>query len=376
MNVDNETSMIDDVRAAFETVSKAEGAEVKAPEPKNEVIPPVELEPESSESGRDSQGRFLPKAKAKETSEVPAPEPAKAPEKKPEGEEVKAPEAKAPTDPNAPLKLDASKPPQGYSQAIKDKWATIPEDIRGEIIKREEDMAAGVSRLQKQMEPMAQVFGEVAKHADYFQHIQMHPVQYIQNMIRAEQTLTLGNPAQKFTKILELADDYGVPLRKALDQAMGGKLEEFIAESHKMHKTPPQIPDAVARELQESRSWREKIETEAAQAELQAFEADTKAHPFFKEVRDKMADLIESGAAESYQDAYDICVWRDPALRARALAQQNADSQAAGIAARQAAAGAVVPPEQAGITVPGTGIEGDDTYADVRRAVSALSGRA
>jgi hypothetical protein len=371
MNGENDT-LHDDVRAAFESVAKSEGIEApEFPKGASEVLPPVKLE-EESESGRDSQGRFLPKDKTPQSPEVPVPE-AKAPEKKPEGQEVTPPEK---PDPNAPVKLDPSKPPQAFSQPIKDKWATIPEDVRAEIIKREEDMAAGVTRLQKQMEPMAQVFGAVAPHAQYFQHIQMHPAQYIENMIRAEQTLTLGNPAQKFGKILELADDYGIPLRKALDEAMGGKLDAFLQESHKFHKTPPQLPPEVARELQEQRSWRDQIESQAAQSELQAFEADTKAHPFFKEVREKMADLIESGAADTYEDAYQICVYRDPALRARALAQENAAAQQNGIAQRQAAAGALVPPSSAPITPPGTGIDGDDTYADVRRAIANLNGRA
>lgn len=372
MNVDieNDTSLQDDVRAAFESVAKAEGLEVETPKPSNEVLPPVVTETEEG-AERDAQGRFLPKNKEEKAPEVQTPEPKVPAEAKPEGQEVTPPEGQTP-----PVKLDASKPPQGWTPALKEKWGTIPEDIRGEIIKREEDMAAGVQRIQQQYEPARQVFSEFAQHAQYFEHINMHPIQYIRNMIAAEQTLTLGNPAQKFTKLLELADDYGVPIRAALDQAMGGKLEHFIAESHKLHQTPPTLPPQVAQELAESRQFREQLESQAAQHELTTFAADKTKYPFFDEVREKMADAIEQGRATTYQEAYDYCVWLDPALRARALAHTNGVNQGNGIAQRQAAAGAIVPPGSAPLSKPGAEIEGDDVDSDVRRAIASLNGRA
>jgi len=355
----------DDVRAAFNSVAAAENVPAAPEPPVSDVIPPPKVESKTETGQRDAHGRFLPKDKDEKGEIPPITEP-KAP---------KAPETSAapvtPPDPNAPVKLDASKPPQGWTPALKEKWATVPEDIRAEIIRREEDMAAGVQRIMQQTEPMRQVWNVLEPHAQYFDHIDLEPAEYLTQMIASEQVLALGNPAQKFTQLLEIADGYGIPIRAALDQAMGGKLQQFIEESHKHHKTPPSIPPEIAQELAEQRQWRANLETTAAKNELEAFAADKAKHPFLEQVRDQMADAIEAGICETYEDAYDYCVWRNPELRARAAAQANGGSQLNGVQQRQVAAAAVVPPASSGLSTAADDGLGDDIYSDVRRAIAA-----
>ena len=356
----------DDVRAAFNSVAAAENVPA-APEPTtSDVIPPPKVE-SKTEGQRDAHGRFLPKDKDSKDEIPPITEP------KALAAPVTPPVSATPPDPNAPVKLDSTKPPQGWTPALKEKWGTIPEEIRSEIIRREEDMAAGVQRLMQQTEPAREVWNVLEPYAQYFEHIELEPAEYLTQMIASEQVLALGNPAQKFTQLLEIADGYGIPIRQALDQAMGGKLQAFIEESHKHHRTPPSLPPEVARELQEQRDWRANLEATAAKNELEAFAADKTKHPFLDQVRDQMADVIENGICETYEDAYDYCVWKNPDLRARAAAQANGGSQLNGVQQRQVAAAAVVPPASSGLsTTAGDGL-GDDIYADVRRAIAAQS---
>jgi len=353
----------DDVRAAFNSVAATENVPA-APEPlTSDVIPPPKVE-SKTEGQRDAHGRFVPKEKDDKDTIPPITEP-KAP-----AAPVTPPVSATPPDPNAPVKLDASKPPQGWTPALKEKWGTIPEEIRSEIIRREEDMAAGVQRLMQQTEPAREIYDALAEYGDYFEQIDIHPVDYLQQMIASEQILALGNPAQKFAKLLEIADGYGVPIRKALDQAMGGKLQSFLDESHKQHKTPAPIPPEVMQELQAQRQWRANLENTAAANELEAFAADKEKHPFLDQVREQMADVIEAGKADTYEEAYDYCVWRDPVLRAKAMAQANGQSQLNGVQARQVAAAAVVPPASSGLSTAAEDGLGDDIYSDVRRAIA------
>jgi len=83
-----------------------------------------------------------------------------------------------------------------------------------------------------------------------------------------------------------------------------------------------------------------------------------------------MADVIEAGKADTYEEAYDYCVWRDPVLRAKAMAQANGQSQLNGVQARQVAAAAVVPPASSGLSTAAEDGLGDDIYSDVRRAIA------
>jgi len=354
----------DDVRAAFNSLAASEGSTAAPEPPVSDIIPPPKVE-SKTDGVRDAHGRFLPKDKDEKDVIPPLTEP-KAPVPP-----VTPPASSTPPDPNAPIKLDATKPPQGWTPEMKAKWDKVPEDIRAEVIRREEDMAAGVQRLMQQTEPARQIYSVLEPYEPYFQQIELEPAEYLTQMIQSEQVLALGNPAQKFTQLLEIADGYGIPIRQALDQAMGGKLQAFIEESHKHHRTPPSLPPEVARELQEQRDWRANLEATAAKNELEAFTADKTAHPFMDQVRDQMADVIESGVCETYQDAYDYCVWKNPTLRAQAAAQANGSSQLNGVQARQVAAAAVVPPASSGLsTAPEDGL-GDDIYADVRRAIAA-----
>lgn len=292
----------------------------------------------------------------------------------PTGEDDAEKPPKAPKE-DAPdgLALDPSKPPQGWRPDAKAKWDSIPEDIRREIIRRESDSAAGVAKLRKQYEPAERLYNEVAKHAPYFQKIQQNPIEYIDQLVQTEQTLNTGNPAQRMETILNLADQYGVPMRQALDSAMGGKLNNFIQQAHQQFKSPPNLPPEIQRELQEARRFREQITNNAAQAELQAF-MDTQPE-YFEEVKEDMAKLLETGVCDSYKDAYETAVWRNPEIRQREIERHQAQNRQQALKQRQQAAAAVRPPSGAPLVTGADGKEPQTTEDAVRAAFVAAQGR-
>lgn len=264
------------------------------------------------------------------------------------------------------VKLDPAKPPSSWTPQMREKWSTIPEDIRGEIIRREESMAQGIQKLKAQYEPADNFYKQVMEHNQYFQHIQTTPSEYFSAMLQAEQTLSLGNPAQKMEMILKLADDYGIPFRQALDEAMGGGLATMIQQSHQHFKTPAALPPEIMRELSELRAGQQKLVSDAAQREYDEFMSTEPA--FFEDVKEQMAKLIESGAATGYKDAYETAVWSNPELRQKMIAQGNGQAQLTGVAARQAAAAAVATPPAASIAAPPTSENNDDIFDAVRNA--------
>jgi hypothetical protein len=78
---------------------------------------------------------------------------------------------------------------------------------------------------------------------------------------------------------------------------------------------------------------------EARAAELEqgimAFMQDTEAHPFFMEVANDIAPLIESGAAKSLAEAYELAVLKNPITRLKQI-ERDAAKKAASDAAAQA----------------------------------------
>lgn len=375
-------SIHDDIRAAMDAgtdtpptgtpPSPPAGHDDFAPQ-RSEILPPVQ--PDNKDIN------VPPKEAPKAPEEKPLPQ---VPPRGPDGKFLPTGTPPAPAAPSTPpepgegsVRFDPAKPPAAWTQPMKDKWGTLPEDVRTEITRREEATANGVQKLMQHYEPMQEVFNVVAPFEGYFEHIQEDPRQYLHSMITMEQTLRLGNPAQKMELLLAVAETYGVPIRNALNEAMGGKLNEMLQRAHEQHRTPPPIPPQVQRELQEHRQWREQIENSAAESELAEFAAQP-GHEFLDSVRDDMANLLESGVVETYQDAYDLAVWRNPQLRAQAMAQSNGQQQLTGVAARHAAAAAVVAPSAPAIVTADPNEGSGDIYDDVRKAwnASASGGRA
>jgi hypothetical protein len=318
---------------------------------------------------RGEDGRFQPIAPVPVEDRTAKPaEPAKEP--------VKEPAAAAPAPAPAPVeaaagavKLDPSKPPSSWTPQMRDKWSTIPEDIRNEVIRREEAMAQGVQKLQAQYEPASKMFQQVSQYNEYFKHINREAPEYLDDMIRTEQMLTLGNPAQKVELLLNLADSYGVPIRSALDSALNGGLKDMIKQSHEQFQTPPPLPPAIIKELNELRTDRQQMLDSAADAELAQFNSVDR--PFFNQVRDNMIRLIETGAAKGYEDAYDMSCWANADIRAKMVAQQNGQAQANGVQTRQAAAAQVSTPAAAAVQGVTVVDPNEDIYATVTRAWNA-----
>jgi hypothetical protein len=369
-------SIQDDIRAALDTATeglKSTGTEKPdsgdfAPQT-SETLPPVFPEDKETKAPvRGPDGKFQPKQPA---VQPPAPAPPKVPEApQPLGAQPK---------PGEELKFDPAKPPAAWTPAMKEKWSKIPEDIRQEITRREEATAVGVQRLQQHYEPMEQIYNTLLPYEGYFEHIQEDPRDYLTSMMQTEQTLRLGNPAQKIELLLALADTYGVPIRSALDSAMNGKLGELMQQAHEFHKTPAPVPPQIMRELQEARQYKEQIEDYAASTELEQF-AQEPGHEYLDHVRDDMANLIEAGYAVSYQDAYDLALWRNPQLRPVYIQQQTAAQTAAPspIQRRQQAAAAIASPGPAPLEYGSEEATGEEDIHDaVRKAWNAqATGRA
>jgi len=376
-------SIQDDVKAALESSRTGQQSQQTPTggqedfgdfgSPPSEVLPPVSPDPEPGKGPqRGPDGKFLPK---QADSGTPAPAPAPLPPVQ------KAPQAlgqPGEEEEEEPV-FDPAKPPAAWRPEMKAKWNAIPPDIREEITRREQATAYGVQKLQQHYEPMGEIYNTVAPFNQYFQHIQVDPREYIKSMVGVEQTLRLGNPAQKMTMLISLGDTYGVPLRNALNEALGGKLEELMQQSHQHHNTPAPIPPHIQQELDEQRAWRTQIEDSAAETELVQFSSQP-GHEYLEYVREDMADLIESGMAEDYQGAYDLACWRNPQVRPhfiQAQAQaQSGISQPSVLQQRQQAAAQIVPPGQAplefGADGPG---DTDDIHEAVKRAWVANSGR-
>lgn len=296
--------MDDDIRSALATAFN--NAETEAEEPPV-VEAPVEEVTETTEEQaareRDERGRFAAKQEAETApvAEVPPPvtEPAPAPMEK--------------------------RAPNTWRKEAAAQWATLPDQIKDEILKRENDARSGIQNY-KQAADMGRTFEEAAKPFQrQFEELGVTPVQAFQHLLAADQKLRYSSPQEKAQYFSELARTYGIDLQQV----------------QPLPPIPPEMLE-MQRELTQLRQQQERVAQQQNQALGSEIEQFAEAHEHFDSVKPAMAVLLQNGQATNLQDAYDKAIWADPGIRSTLLAQQaeqeRKQAQTAALTQRQKAA--------------------------------------
>lgn len=313
MSDDLNTQSLDDT--ILETLRDIEArGDMPADEPKDEPkeeAKPAEEAPKKAERARDESGRFAPKA------EAPA-EPAAEPEQKAEPAEPKEP----------------ARRPKWAKDAL-EQFDTLPEQVKAAALKREEDMHRGLDMYRESAK-----FGEAIK----------------QTLGQRAQILqaTYGSVEAGLQALFQLSDHAAqdpAGFVRRLAQARGIDLAA-LASGEQQQALPPEST-SVQQRMQHLESLLQQQQQSQQQAVLASLNSDLArfaeehdkpgymndwiegpAGPVPGPFRQRMASLLESGAAATLQDAYEMAVWTNPTLRQARLAQQQAADKAAADKAR------------------------------------------
>lgn len=264
--------------------------------------------------------------------------------------------------------LNQDKAPSAWSPKARERWNEIPEDLRSEILRREEASAKGVRQLQEETAPMR---GFVQTLAPFIQEAAQNaqdPAQYIGGVMATERVLRVGSIDQKFEALLNIADQYKIPLRQIINESVG---EEVLkAPSQQQYQIPPEIQ----KELEESRRWREQQTQLSAGDEVTKF---AKKNEFFEDLRDDMIKLLEAGVASDLQSAYDKAAKLHPEVSEILAERASKGGKSAALKAKQAkAAGAAVNTDESLGEKPPKQNLNAPVEDDIRASIAELSGRA
>lgn len=301
-----------DLRSALENAFEESDKPAEVVEPVAEVVEApaaeVEVAPEVETEGRqrDDKGRFAPKAEA--TPEVP---PVAA-----QAQQAEIPPAPSPND---------KRVPNTWRKDAAAHWATLPDPIKDEILKRENDARTGIQQYRQQAE-FAREFEEVIKpFAHTIQSQGVRPIQAVHALLAADHKLRYSQGHEKARYFAELAREYGVDLQQVTT----------------LPALPPEYQQ-MQLELRQLRQQQEQFNRQQTQhlgTEIEEFAA---AHEHFDKLKGHMASLLDSGQAKGLQDAYEQAQWANPEIRAALIAQQTAaaakQAQETALARRQQAA--------------------------------------
>jgi hypothetical protein len=155
------------------------------------------------------------------------------------------------------------------------------------------------------------------------------PTAFVSDIFTSVKHLANGSVQEKAEVVANIVQAYGVDLR-TLDAVLTGRMHQSpeVLEARRQMARAQSI-------IQQQHSQVHYQTVEEAERNIAAFAADEK-HEFFDDVRDLMADLVESGRANDLEEAYSAAVWANPETR-KILLQRESEAR---IAAKQNRAGA------------------------------------
>lgn len=348
---------------------------VEAPE-KTAAEPAVVDKSTEQETGkaRDEQGRFSKPA----TVESPAADNATT--------ETAAPAAEV-TEQAQTRQLDQSIAPSSWKPAAKAKWDAIDPDLRGEILRREEDFLKG----QQQLLPDARL-GQSMRNViePYRMLIESEggtPERAVQSLLQTAALFRVGTAQQKQQAWMQLGQQYGIQMPGAI----GGETSPDGQQQFPQQPfQDPRVDQLLLLQQQEQqRKIAEQEQRTNSVVETWASEVDKQGkplRPYLANVLDEMQPIVRylrttssKSESEILQEAYDRAVWANPETRAVVQQQmqqkQEVERQQANLVKVQEAkkAASVNTPRRAASPAPAKPGKMEDTIRESARTLGFFS---
>ena len=287
--------MSDSLREALESAFEADAqpeTPAVTPEPETASETPTEARP------RDEQGKFAPKEQeARESAPVPEPT-----EPKPER---RAPSSWKPAAQEAFLKADRGEP-------------LTPEEVRiltAEAERRESDFHKGVESFKTHAQKARAYEQAIAPYQQTLNQLGVDAPTAISKLLQADHTLRYADPVAKAQYFQSLAQQYGIDLGQVQNvQPQDPQTQYLMQQLNELRQTQQMWQNSIQEQ-----------ERSKANHELESFATSDKAH--FEAVRNDMADLLESGKAQSLEQAYEMAIWMRPDVRQTLIEQQRIEAQ-------------------------------------------------
>ena len=270
--MENNQTTLDEPISLRDTIENA--IESTEPEVTEETTSQEATESVKSERPRDESGKF---AKTSQTSEASVTE---ASDDNYEQEEVK---------------VETKPRPSSWKKDYEEHWGKLDPTLQDYIQQREADYAKGVSTYKNQWDMAAPIVEAIRPFEQTLKQNNIDPARWISQLGNAHSQLVYGSPEQKLQMFAQLANDYGVNLGQLTGQT--GYDPQFSQLAQELNQ--------IKNQWTSFQSQQEMQEQAQLQNEIASFKDDK---PYFDEVRETMAGLLQSGMANDLQSAYDKAI--------------------------------------------------------------------
>lgn len=220
-----------------------------------------------------------------------------------------------------------SKPPASWKKEYHDYWIKADPKLREYAWQREEQMKRGVEPLLSKAQFADAMNQALEPYLPTIQGLGLKPEQAVAALAQADYTLRNSPPEQKLQYLVNLASSYGVNLSQYL--------QGQNAQTPQQQSVDPlvwQLQNELNNVRGEVMGWKQEQEMAQNQQLLNEINDFSSKAEHFEDARPTMIQLLQSGVAETLEEAYEKAIRLDSELFERVQSAKQAE-----IAAKQAA---------------------------------------
>lgn len=226
------------------------------------------------------------------------------------------------------------RPPASWKKDYHEPWNTVDDKVKEYVWTREEQMRKGVEPLLTKAQFADSIQEAIAPYENTIRGLGMQPQQAVKALMEADHALRYSPPEQKVQYLMQLAQQYGINLNGVQQGAAPTVDPNFYALQNELN--------SVRGEVLSFKQQQEAAQNQALLGEINNFAQKAE---YFEEARPTMIQLLQSGVAETLEDAYEKAIRLDAGLfntvqqaqQAQVAAKKSTELNRAAKAARAAA---------------------------------------
>lgn len=210
------------------------------------------------------------------------------------------------------------KPPASWKKEYHEYWAKADPKIQEYAWQREEQMKRGVEPLLSKAQFADAINQALEPYLPTIQGLGLKPEQAVAALAQADYTLRNSPPEQKMAYLTQLAASYGINLNQVMQggQTARPSIDPLVY----------QLQNELNNVRGEVMGWKQQQEMAENQTLLNEINSFSMQAEHFEEARPTMIQLLQSGVAETLEDAYEKAIRLDSDLFDRVQSARQAEA--------------------------------------------------
>ena len=210
------------------------------------------------------------------------------------------------------------RPPASWKKDYHEVWQKADPKMQEYAWQREEQMRAGVEPLLSKAQFADAMQEAIQPYMTTIQGLGLQPEKAVAALMEADHKLRNSDPQTKMQYFMQLAQSYGINLGAMQPGVPQGSVDPMVY----------QLQNELNKVRGEVMGWKQQQEMVENQTLLNEINQFSLKADHFEDVRPTMIQLLQSGVAQTLEEAYDKAIRLDPDLFEQTLKAKQAEEAA------------------------------------------------